>query len=226
MKDSIIKLRKLGLSYNEIKEKLGCSKSTISYHCNKENISDPVRTKKISNDIIKCINSNIKLTNKQISEKYNISISTVKKYKKNKRTKNKKIKNNKKCLNCGSILNRNNKFCSLNCSSEHKHYESYKNFLLNNDDYCRPNYSPKSFKDIFLKEQEFKCDICKMENKWEDKELIFVMDHIDGDASNNKRDNIRLICPNCDSQTITFKSRNKNSTRRNYWKEKIIREIS
>ena len=39
---------------------------------------------------------------------------------------------------------------------------------------------------------------------------------------NNLRSNIRMICPNCDSQTDTFKSKNKNSKRRNYWKEKII----
>lgn len=33
-----------------------------------------------------------------------------------------------------------------------------------------------------------------------------------------------MVCPNCDSQLETFKSKNKNSSRRNYWKEKIIRE--
>ena len=33
MKEEIIELRQKGYSYNEIKEKLKCSKSTISYHC-------------------------------------------------------------------------------------------------------------------------------------------------------------------------------------------------
>lgn len=57
------------------------------------------------------------------------------------------------------------------------------------------------------------------------KSLVFIIDHIDGDASNNKRENIRMICPNCDSQTETFKSKNKNSKRRNYCREKIIKDI-
>lgn len=33
MKEEILKLRKEGKTYDEIKEILGCSKSTISYHC-------------------------------------------------------------------------------------------------------------------------------------------------------------------------------------------------
>lgn len=35
MKDEILKLRAQGKSYNQIIEELGCSKSTVSYHCGK-----------------------------------------------------------------------------------------------------------------------------------------------------------------------------------------------
>lgn len=45
------------------------------------------------------------------------------------------------------------------------------------------------------------------------KPLVFIVDHIDGKASNNRRDNLRCICPNCDSQSDTYKSKNKNSDR-------------
>lgn len=61
-----------------------------------------------------------------------------------------------------------------------------------------------------------------MEAEWNGKELHFVLDHIDGDASNNHQDNLRLICPNCDSQLDTYKSKNKNSARthrKNYLEE-------
>lgn len=63
------------------------------------------------------------------------------------------------------------------------------------------------------KDQNNCCAICGMKNTWNDKELKFVLDHIDGDASHNERKNLRLICPNCDSQLDTFKSKNKNSAR-------------
>jgi CRISPR/Cas system Type II protein with McrA/HNH and RuvC-like nuclease domain len=36
MKEQIIKLRSEGLTYNQIVERLGCSQSTISFHCAKD----------------------------------------------------------------------------------------------------------------------------------------------------------------------------------------------
>ena len=52
-----------------------------------------------------------------------------------------------------------------------------------------------------------------MSRIWNNKPINFILDHIDGDASNNWKDNLRLICPNCDSQLDTYKSRSKNSAR-------------
>lgn len=64
-----------------------------------------------------------------------------------------------------------------------------------------------------LQEQEGKCDICGCSTIWNNKPLVFILDHIDGHANNNTRTNLRLICPNCDSQLDTYKSKNKNSDR-------------
>jgi hypothetical protein len=47
LKDEIIKLRDQGLSYNQIRDRLGCSKGTISYHCGEGQKSKVLdRTKK------------------------------------------------------------------------------------------------------------------------------------------------------------------------------------
>ena len=55
-----------------------------------------------------------------------------------------------------------------------------------------------------------------MPTTWNNKELHFILDHIDGDATNNTRNNLRLICPNCDSQLDTYKSKNKCGERSYY----------
>lgn len=121
--------------------------------------------------------------------------------------------------------------CSSKCSkllrqnqALQKHKQAYENYLQNQEVYCRGNYTPKAFKNEFLQEQNGICAICGCKPEHNGKPLVFVLDHIDGNASNNKRTNLRMICPNCDSQLDTFKSKNKNSARRNYWKEKIIKD--
>ena len=59
-----------------------------------------------------------------------------------------------------------------------------------------------------FEEQAGLCAICGCANEWQGLPLVFVLDHVDGDADNNRRENLRLICPNCDSQLATFKNRN------------------
>ena len=195
----------------------------------------------------KYINSHRKLSDKA---KENISKGLKKYYSENpKKIKRKKIKRNKEennkpikkyvkkrasskwnCLQCGTELTtdkRHNKFfCSNECCARYRHIQSYKYYLKHQDEYCRANYTPKAFYDIFLEEQHHKCALCPQTDMHNGKRLRFVIDHIDGDASNNHRNNLRLVCPNCDSQLPTFKSKNKNSKRRNYFREKIIRNLT
>lgn len=58
-----------------------------------------------------------------------------------------------------------------------------------------------------------RCSICSI-TEWNGKPIRFWVDHIDGDPTNNRPNNFRLICPNCDSQSGTFGARNKGKGRK------------
>lgn len=124
------------------------------------------------------------------------------------------------CKKCGKEFikykSHNGNFCSPECSQEYRHEEAYRDFLENNEKYCRANYTPKAFKKDILEEQGGICPICKGKPEHNGKPLVFILDHIDGNAANNKRENLRCICPNCDSQLDTYKSKNKNGARSYY----------
>lgn len=122
------------------------------------------------------------------------------------------------CKNCGSIIHSNQSFCCQECFGEYHHKKKYEDFLKHPEKYNRANYQPKIFKKDILKEQENKCAICGCSPEHNGKPLVFILDHIDGHASNNKRENLRMICPNCDSQLDTYKSKNKNGDRSYYRK--------
>jgi hypothetical protein len=53
------------------------------------------------------------------------------------------------------------------------------------------------------------CVICGQKPSWKGKLLVMVLDHINGVHNDNRKENLRMLCPNCNSQQITFAGRNK-----------------
>jgi hypothetical protein len=57
---------------------------------------------------------------------------------------------------------------------------------------------------------ENRCYECGAPPEWRGRPLVHRLDHRNGDRTDNRLENLRLLCPNCDSQTPTFSGRNKN----------------
>lgn len=67
----------------------------------------------------------------------------------------------------------------------------------------------------FIKEKLIKsgllgecCAVCGLGPIWNCKKLTFVLDHENGINDDYSLENLRLLCPNCNSQTATFSGKN------------------
>ena len=60
----------------------------------------------------------------------------------------------------------------------------------------------------------YSCFNCGLNPIWNGNPLSMVLDHINGIPNDNRIENLRFLCPNCNSQTDTFAGRNTNRTKK------------
>ena len=159
------------------------------------------------------------------------------------------------CLYCGKETN-NPKFCSSSCAATFNNKGVMRHGTVRKCVYCdKRTYTSKycsnkcqgqqrkklicedieagkhvnwrRIKDYLLLDDP-RCSECEI-REWRGKPISLECDHIDGDGSNNILTNARLLCPNCHSQTPTFRAKNaKNPKGKEYRRkryEKNVKEL-
>ena len=54
----------------------------------------------------------------------------------------------------------------------------------------------------------YKCNNCGID-KWNGSDIVLQLDHINGESTDHRLENLQLLCPNCHSQTDTWCGKNK-----------------
>lgn len=57
----------------------------------------------------------------------------------------------------------------------------------------------------------YRCACCEIGPVWNGKPMPLILDHVNGVSNDNRIENLRFVCSNCDSQLDTYKSRNRKS---------------
>ena len=106
----------------------------------------------------------------------------------------------------------NHKYCSLDCSHAEVSVnktnlleQRYSDWLKGKD--IGVKNPRKLIREFLIRRDGYRCSCCGIDT-WNGKEITLWTDHIDGNATNNKPSNFRLVCPNCDSQSDTFGGKN------------------
>lgn len=122
------------------------------------------------------------------------------------------------CEYCGNKLTdycKGKRFCCHKCQIEYQ-YENYiKDWKEGKENGIKKPYGISNYiKRYLFEKNNNKCEKCGWSEKNETTGNIpLQIHHIDGDCTNNKEDNLQLLCPNCHSLTDTFGNSNKNSKR-------------
>ncbi len=119
------------------------------------------------------------------------------------------------CLNCNNLIpfkgyTYSHMYCDNKCQLDLRSKTTFaknKKLFLEGKLHNRP-----AIRKVLTDIRGHKCESCGIED-WQGNHITLQVDHINGDPYNDKPDNLRLICPNCHSQTDSFAGANRGKGR-------------
>lgn len=108
------------------------------------------------------------------------------------------------CLGCEKDTY--SKYCSNLCQRQHEFAERTNDWLLTG------KASGRIIKPYLIKMFGYKCSECGIA-EYNAKPITLELEHKDGNSENNLVENLCLLCPNCHSQTPTYRNKNRGNGR-------------
>lgn len=134
-----------------------------------------------------------------------------------------RIKKTCNCINCNTVMigfeAADRKYCSKKCEAE------YRWNAVDRENKIKSGLLSGSASKKYMHKKYHECFLCGINETWNNKPLVLQVDHTDGNSDNNKLENLRLICPNCHTQTETFCQRNFKNAKRNQYLRRYKRKV-
>lgn len=124
----------------------------------------------------------------------------------------------KNCKSCDCEIPKRNKYCNNICQRKYENNKEISEWINGENKTRKGGTSiPSWMRDYLMEESNYSCSECNWGeiNPFTHKTTLDV-DHIDGDAYNNLKNNLRVLCPNCHSLKETFKNTGKRKSTRKY----------
>lgn len=179
-KERVVALLKQGLSYNHIAREVECSKGTVAYHAAKLNLSERPVSK---------LGPPKRYNWEEIQEFYDEGNTF------------------RECRqHFGFTASAWDKAVKRGDVSPRARQIPLQEILIEGSSYNRGNLKKRLIDANLL---SLSCSGCGGAPSWQGKPLTLVLDHINGVHNDHRIENLRLLCPNCNSQTATFAGRNR-----------------
>jgi hypothetical protein len=77
---------------------------------------------------------------------------------------------------------------------------SMEQILIENSTYSRTHLKRRLYKEGYKKRE---CELCGQGEEWRGKKMSLILDHINGVHNDNRLENLRIVCPNCNATLPT-----------------------